>query len=497
MSWKRACALILFCVAPAIVSPAQTLTTLVSFDGTNGALPFYSGSGSLVQTTNGDLYGTAYGSTTFYGTIFKITRDGALTTLHRFDFTDGAYPEDGLVQATNGDLYGTTVYGGNDTCSGGGGGCGTIFKISPAGVFTTLHSFDSTDGAYPYAGLIQAANGDLYGTTEQGGGNGNGLGTIFKITPGGVFTTLHRFDGTDGAYPDAGLVQATNGYLYGTTVGGGDGGVYGAGTIFRITSEGVLTTLHSFTNRPDPGYGSLVRASNGDFYGTTKRGGAYNIGEIFKITPDGALTVVHSFGLAHGYFPEAGLVQATDGNLYGTAYEGGANGYGTIFEINPAGALTVLHSFAGTDGNGPNGLVQATDGDLYGTTVTGGAHDAGTIFKLSVGLGPFVKTLPADGVPGSVVKILGTDLTGATSVTFNGIEAAFTVVSTSEISTTVPTGATTGKVQVITPSGTLVSNVGFVVELSACEFTTEIPIPLKVLPDDNDPQRVGSNNRLP
>ena len=216
LNWgKRACAVIALCAATAVAVPAQTFTTLFSFDLTDGA---GSGSQALVQATNGDIYGTtALGgaNTSCYngcGTVFKITTSGTLTTLHSFDGTDGSSPT-GLVQAANGDFYGTTQY------SGANNG-GTVFKITPGGTLTTLYTFCSqggsncTDGANPEAGLAQATNGDLYGTTYGGGANagpyGGGTGTIFKITPGGTLTTLHSFcsqtNCPDGAYPSAALV---------------------------------------------------------------------------------------------------------------------------------------------------------------------------------------------------------------------------------------------------------------------------------------------------
>jgi len=201
----------------------------------------------------------------------------------------------------------------------------------------------------------------------------------------------------------------------------------------------------------------------------TDLGGANNQGTVFKITLSGALTTLYSFcsqtGCTDGSNANA-LVQATDGDFYGTTYSGGANNQGTIFKITPSGALTTLYSFCSqtgcTDGQNPvAGLVQATNGKFYGTTPIGGTLGEGTVFSLSVGLGPFVETRPTSGMVGEVVKILGTDLTNATSVSFNGAGAVFEVVSSSEITATVPTGATTGRVQVITPRGTLTSNVPF------------------------------------
>jgi uncharacterized repeat protein (TIGR03803 family) len=225
----------------------------------------------------------------------------------------------------------------------------------------------------------------------------------------------------------------------------------------------VLTTLHSFdgTDGSLP-YSALVQATNGNFYGTTTDGGAYGLGTVYEITPKGALTTLHNFDLTDGGDPYAGLVLASNGDFYGTTVDGGANGDGTIYEITSSMALTTLHSFDGTDGQSPYaGLVQATNGSFYGATTYGGANGDGTVFSVAVGLGPFVKTVPTAGKVGTAVTILGTNLTGATSVTFNGTAATFTVVSQSEITTTVPAGATSGKVQVTTPKSTLKSNVAF------------------------------------
>jgi len=259
-------------------------------------------------------------------------------------------------------------------------------------------------------------------------------------------------------------VQATNGNFYGTTeIGGADG----YGTVFKITPKGALTTLYSFcaqlncTDGATP-YAGLVQATNGNFYGTTFNGGADGYGTVFRITSRGTLRTLHSFDGTDGASPIAGLVQATNGNFYGTTEIGRANGEGTVFEITPRGTLTTLHSFAGADGAFPfAGLAQDTDGNFYGTAYQGGTANDGTVFSLSVGLGPFVETLPTSGKVGAKVIVLGTNLTGATSVTFNGTAATFTVVGNSEITTTVPTGATTGTVEVTTPKGTLQSNVPF------------------------------------
>jgi uncharacterized repeat protein (TIGR03803 family) len=473
------------CAISAVALPAQTLTTLYRFHDSDGANP----SAALVQGGSGDLYGTTpNGGTGVYqrGTVFKITPSGKLTTLYNFcaqsDCPDGGYPN-GLVQGANGDFYGTTS--------------STVFKIAPSGTLTTLYTFCSlpqcADGEDSAAALIQGANGDFYGTTTQDGANPDRqeyAGTVFKITSSGTLTTLYSFctdDGADpcldGQDPQAALVQTANGDIYGTASGGGTNLFEGdGGTVFKITPGGTLTTLYNFcsqsncTDGADPN--GLVQGADGNFYGTTHIGGPNGISEsgygtVFKITPGGTLTTLYNFGSqsGDGTYPASGLVQAADGNFYGTTAKGGANctvwGCGTVFSITPSGTLTTLYSFCSqnkcTDGKTPNaGLVQATNGDFYGTTsADGDGH--GTVFSLSVGLGPFVRTQTTSGKVGAAVTILGTDLTGSTSVTFNGTPAAFTVVRPSEIATTVPAGATTGTVQVATPNGTLSSNVPFLV----------------------------------
>jgi uncharacterized repeat protein (TIGR03803 family) len=443
---------------------AQSFNTLYGFDGTDGA----NSVAGLIQATNGRFYGTTdSGGVNNDGTVFEFTPSGSLSAIYSFcsqtDCTDGWDPVAGLIQATNGDLYGTTFYGGAT-------GDGSVFKMTLGGTLTTLHSFSIGDGEGPAAALIQATNGDLYGTTMVGGAHGDG--TVFKITPSGTLTRLYSFDGKDGKSPVAALVQATNGDFYGTTYGGG---AHNRGTVFKLSPGGTLNTLHSFdgTDGANPGAG-LVQASNGDLYGVTGAEGANGGGTIFKITEGGTLTTLYSFcsqsSCTDGKDPDAGLIQATDGNLYGTTNGGGANGAGTVFSINLGGTLTTLFSFSSQSGSimGANpsaGVIQATDGSFYGTTYAGGYYGYGTVFNVSMGFSPFVKTQTTSGKVGADVKILGNDLTGATSVTFKGTAATFTVVSSSEIKTTVPTGATTGYVDVVTlSSGTLQSNVVYTVK---------------------------------
>jgi uncharacterized repeat protein (TIGR03803 family) len=304
-----------------------------------------------------------------------------LTTLYSFHGADGSNPYAGLMQASNGNLYGTTS-------AGGANGDGTIFQITTGGTLTTMHNFNRfnpTDGSQPYAGLIQATDGNLYGTTYRGGSHN--VGTVYRITTTGTMKTLHDLDyQPDGALPYAGLVQATNGAFYGTASNGG--GEFG--TAFIATAFGQYIPIYTFINSfigANPVAG-LVQASNGNLYGAAASGGSDGCGALFEMTLSGAYTMVHDFTGDDGCSPQATLFQGSDGNLYGTASAGGAGGqghnYGTAFKITPSGTFTLLHTFDGTDGTYPTGaLIQATDGNFYGTTQYGGAYNQGTIFKVT------------------------------------------------------------------------------------------------------------------
>ncbi len=495
----RVFAVLIVWATTAIALSAQTFTNVFDFETTNGKFPL----APVFQGTDGNLHGSAEeGGADGVGSIFSISSVGTLVKQQSLDSTNGAFPLSGLLEGTDSYYYGTTSSGGTGTCNTYGASCGTIFKISSSGVLTTVHSFDFTDGWSPEGGLVEGSDENLYGTTE-GGGSGScvdgginyGCGTVFKMASSGAVTTLYSFcsreNCADGSGPTAGLIQADDSNFYGTTAEGGAnlsctnfGHSNGCGTVFQLTAEGKLTILHNFCSAPSCADGQwpaagLVQGSDGNFYGTTSYGGnithscANGCGTVFRITPGGHLTRLWAFcsdGCTDGEYP-SGLIQGTDGNFYGTTTYGGDNGVcssgcGTVFEITSTGTLTTLYAFCPEfgcyDGAEPQaGLIQNTDGSFYGTTSSGGTSGVGAVFSLSTGLGPFVAMLPTSGGSGRTVRILGTSLTGATSVTFNGISADFTVESASYISATVPVGATSGTVKVVTPGGTLSSNVPF------------------------------------
>jgi uncharacterized repeat protein (TIGR03803 family) len=364
-----------------ITPPSASMTVVRLLNGSDGAFPF----AGLIQGKDGNLYGTAEdGGASFQGSIFRMGLNGGLTTLYNFTVgTNGANPYGRLVQGTNGNFYGTTFQGGKN-------GDGTLFRMTTSSVVTFLYSFTGgVDGADPVAGLVQGADGNFYGTAYQGGGYS--FGSIFKMTPAGAVTALYEFTGyTDGAYPYAGLIQGKDGNFYGTTT---EGGANGYGTVFRLATNGTLTTLASFNfaNGAYPQAG-VIQAADGNFYGTTFEGGPAGDGTVFKLTINGALTTVFSFAGTNGTSPAAAVVQGTDGNLYGTTSSGGTGGQGTAFEITTNGALTTLLWFDGLNGANPQAaLVQATDGNFYGTTAQGGTGynpsaggGNGTIFRLTV-----------------------------------------------------------------------------------------------------------------
>jgi uncharacterized repeat protein (TIGR03803 family) len=474
-------AVVVSALALVMGAQAQTFTTLVNFNGKNGG----ESTAPLTQGLDGAFYGTtSAGGANGQGTVFRVSAQDAVRTLYNFcsqsNCTDGANPRTGMVLAVDGYFHGVTAQGGADFVDCGPTGCGAAFKINASGALNTIYSFcarsNCADGVFPFGGLIQATDLNFYGTTNQAGPHSGG-GTVFRLSRQDVLTTIHGFcnrpNCLDGADSWSTLTQGSDGNLYGTTR---SGGAYGNGEVFKITPTGQFSVFHSFCppkNCSDGGnpLAGVIEGSDSNFYGTTS-----SPGTVFKITPQGDLTTLYLFcrqtDCPDGNYPVAPLIQATDGNFYGTT-SNGANpacgaGCGTVFSITPQGTLTTLHTFCSqtncADGGVPDaGLFQGTDGQLYGTTSQGGGRNCncGTVFSLSMGLGPFVAFVHDTGQVGQPIGILGQGFIGTTSVSLNGIPASFTVKSDTFITATVPPGATTGFVTVVTPSGTLTSNVPF------------------------------------
>lgn len=468
--WAGVCLASVFLCFSAQLSSAQSFSVLDTFYGPNGANPLYI---VPIQGTNGNIYGTTTDGGTENcppplgcGITYEMSPSGLEKPLWKFT-TDGTggLPSAGLVQATDGNFYGTTT-------DGGANDCGTLFKMTPEGTVTTLYNFDCESASNPQTLLVEGLDGDLYGTTGE---------TIYKITTAGVFSIVYTFCDVCGTiFAPNNLILALDGNFYGTaSVGNSSNG----GAVFKFSSGGTLTTLYNFCSEANCADGKtpeagLVQAADGNFYGTTMNGGANGDGTVFKITPGGKLTTLHSFNFRDGANPSSALVYASDGNFYGTTqygganYDNGANMGGTVFKISSAGVLKTLYNFCAalscSDGENPwGGLLQDTNGDLYGETNYGGTTECvtlsgcGVIYQVSLDLPAFVETQFDAGKVDGEVNILGTDLSGATSVSFNGAEAAFRVVSSSEITATVPAGASSGKITVDTPNGELATNVAF------------------------------------
>ena len=352
----------------------------------------------LIQGADGNFYGTTnYGGRYGAGTFFKVTPAGAETLLYSFvgGPGDGAAP-DGVIQGTDGNFYGATSNGGSGPCPFG---CGTVFKITPAGAETVLYFFSgAADGGSPN-GLIQGTDGNFYGTAAFGGQfnmfcGQQGCGVLFRVTPAGVESTPYAFVGgqNDGAQA-ASVIQGSDGNLYGVTQYGGQSNV---GTVFKVTPAGAEVVLHSFAGGSDGALPQLplTEGRDGNLYGTTPYGGKNADGVVLRVTPAGVETVLYAFAgtSSDGANPFTAMVQGSDGNFYGTTSSGGddacAGGCGTVFSITPAGAESTLYLFAPSASTGaqplqPSALIQAADGDFYGTTGAGGQFGSGTLFKLT------------------------------------------------------------------------------------------------------------------
>ncbi len=429
------------------ITPSGTVKLLHSFSVSDGSQPY----GPPIQGTDGNFYGTtALGGTNSLGTVYKITPSGTLTTLYSFDNTHGDFPYAALVQGTDGNFYGTTPSGGTS------GQWGVVYKITASGKLTVIYNFDLTHGGQPFSPLVQGSDGNFYGTTSQGGTPGYGV--VFKITTAGKLTVLHGLNGTtDGYEPIAGLVQATDGNFYGTANQGGNSTncTGGCGTIFRISpiKPYPYKVLYDFdgTTGELPQV-TLIQNTNGILYGDTQEGGTGNVNPcsvgvcgVFYSLNIGAVPfaslvstsgkVGNTIGILGQKFSassvvEFGGVQATSIKLTGTTF---------ISATVPAGALT--------------GSVTVTTGS---TTLTSNKPFRVTPQKLTF--------TPTSGKVGSPVTITGVSLTQTTKVTFGGVKATtFTVNSDTQVTANVPTGAKTGKIAVTTLGGTAISAAVFTV----------------------------------
>jgi len=374
---------------PSIEAQTYKEKTLYTFSGTSDGGMTYAG---LISDAKGNLYGTTpiggmsngcRGSSC--GNVFRVTQSGHETNIYSFAGPpDGAVPLAGVISDAQGNLYGTTS-------QGGASDAGTVYRVTTGRKEKRLYNFiGSSDGGQPCSILLLNAS-SLYGVTRQGGKSG--FGTIFKVTKTGKETVLSSFtvlSYPEGQTPCAGLISDTMGNLYGTTY---FGGTVGVGTVFELTKAGKYIVLYSFHGSTDGAFpvGGLLSDGKGNLYGTAilggdlSCGGGSGCGVVFKLDKTRKETVLFSFtGFSSGAFPNAGLISDVRGDLFGTTAGDGTAGWGTAFKLTKTGKETVLHNFtAGSDGAIPYaGLLSNVKGDLYGTTYQGGGEGDGTVFEL-------------------------------------------------------------------------------------------------------------------
>ncbi len=454
--WKLATAMAVVLLLASAATAQVTPVGLYQYPNTDNNTSGITSDSFLAQGPDGELYDTDYSNGNGNGSVYTMSLTGDYSLLYSFcsqsNCPDGTGPQGGVTLGSDGNFYGTT-YG------GGAHDYGTVFKITPAGKLTTLYSFPGTavDGANPTFPVFQASNGAFYGVTSAGGSNNNG--TFFKITSAGSFTTLASFQsGVNGFNPNL-PTQGTDGNFYGTTHNGGPNSAC-CGVVYKATAAGEITVLYTFPGGQGSSVGQLVEGSDGNFWGVTNGVPFISTGELFKVSPSGDFTVVHTFsGAGDAAVPVSGLIVGSDGNLYGVTNAGGTANVGAIYNVNPStGDYAVLYSFCSTGtctiyGPGPV-LLQDTNGTFFGNTE--GSSDGGSwFFSFDTGLGPFVRTITQSGDVGATVTFLGQDFTGATEVEFDRVEANFEVISETELRATVPAAAATGPVSVVTTGGTL------------------------------------------
>lgn len=431
-----------------LAAAAPGVRVLHSFRGADGGGP-----NSLFQNSDGFFYGsTANGGEDKIcapdgcGTLFKVDAAGHFTLLHKFKAADGSLPT-GLVKGIDGHFYGTTMTGGQPS----GGGAGTFFRMDPNGDITTLYAFVGgfacCDGGGPTARPVQASDGNFYGTTGAGGAfrdidHQGGFGTVYRFNPvTGVMAIIHSFSLADGIgiFPNGPLIQASDGFLYGTTREGG-------ATLFRVDTSGNVTLVAKL--RGTQPLSGVIQGSDGDFYGTDE--GVPGAGSLYRVDATGKLSFVNRFDGADGYRPNYRVVQGSDGFLYGSTPEGGLLDFqgGDIFRFSTTGALRVLHSFttAGSEGFIPNSeLFQGADGALYGVNGIGGVGGRGTIFRINqraLGLVASVSVNPTLLHSGQTsvgtVTLSSPAPVGGLVVTLGALQGQIVVPAT----VTVPAGAT-------------------------------------------------------
>jgi uncharacterized repeat protein (TIGR03803 family) len=354
---------------------AQTLEVLHHFGSSDRPIA------PLVLSPDGSFYGTSSGGgSARLGTIFKMMPLGTVTTLIEFTRNDGQIPwSTPLIPDADGNLYGTTVYGGS-------GHRGTLFRVTPSGVLTTLVQFGETNGGHAL-GLAMDSVGNLFGTTVHGG---NGEGTVFKVAADGAFSTVANIPPNYGSHPAA-LIIGRDGNLYGRTYNG----VSELGTLFRVTMDGTFSALATLPGTSADYSTSLTQGRDGNFYGSAMNGGPNRSGTVFRVTSQGAVTILVTFDWANGALPAGPLTLGEDGNFYGTTIYGGAF-EGTVFRMTPEGALTTLANFTdrATGVRPYGGVIFGPDGNLYGTTSIGGSADSGVIFRVNL-----AADSDGDGVP--------------------------------------------------------------------------------------------------